>query len=210
MLRTEFIKAADPDSRALLIMLHGLGDSLEGYRWMPLALKIPQLNYLLVNAPDSYYGGYSWYDFAENPGPGVKRSRELLFDVIEDCRAKGFDTSRTFLGGFSQGCLMTLETGLRSPHLFAGLIGISGYVHEPAALIRELSPAAKQQRLLITHGTQDTLLPIDQVRAQVSQLREAGLQLEWHEFRKAHTIAGEEELSLIRNFILRQLNIAAR
>ena len=60
----ELIPAEEKGSRRLLIMLHGLGDSMEGYRWVPEALDLPWLNYLLVNAPDSYYGGYSWYDFA--------------------------------------------------------------------------------------------------------------------------------------------------
>jgi len=209
MLKSDFIPSPAGVPGPLLIMMHGLGDSIEGYRWLPLGIKIPQLSYLLLNAPDSYYGGFSWYDFVENPGPGIKRSRELVFDVIEAYRQKGFDTSKMFIGGFSQGCLMTLDVGLRSPHRFAGLIGISGYVHEPAALIPELSPVAREQQLLITHGTQDTLLPIDQVRAQVAMLREAGLKIEWREFQKAHTIAGEAELDLLRTFIKARLNAGA-
>jgi len=47
---------------------------------------------------------------------------------------------------------MTIEMGARYPHLFAGLVGISGYVFEPERLVKELSPVAKQQRFLITHG----------------------------------------------------------
>ena len=61
MLDSELIPAREKSNR-LLIMLHGLGDSIAGYRWMPEALDLPWLNYLLVNAPDQYYGGYSWYD----------------------------------------------------------------------------------------------------------------------------------------------------
>src|SRR5215469_15363444 len=72
-------------SRRLWIMLHGLGDSIEGYRWLPQAMRLPWMNYLLVNAPDKYYGGYSWYNFAGQPGdivPGVERSRKLLFQLL--------------------------------------------------------------------------------------------------------------------------------
>jgi hypothetical protein len=39
-------------------MLPGLGDSIEGYRWLPEAMDLPWMNHLLVNAPDQYYGGY--------------------------------------------------------------------------------------------------------------------------------------------------------
>ena len=113
MLVTDFIPAEEKGSRRLMVLLHGLGDSMEGYRWMPETLQLPWMNYLLVNAPDGYYGGFSWYDFASNPAPGIKRSRELLFQMLDGLREKGFPTSETILFGFSQGCLMTLEVGLR-------------------------------------------------------------------------------------------------
>jgi phospholipase/carboxylesterase len=105
------------------------------------------------------------------------------------------------LFGFSQGCLMTIEAGLRYPHRFAGLIGISGYVHDPERAIRELSPVALEQRFLVTHGTNDPLIPFAEVREQINLLKAEGLHIEWHEFVKAHTIAGEEELDVIRNFV---------
>lgn len=201
LLYREFIRAADPKSRQLLIMLHGLGDSIEGYRWMPEALNLPSLNYLLVNAPDSYYGGYSWYDFAGDMTPGVARSKQMIFDLLDAQAAEGFPHDQIMLGGFSQGCLMSLESGLRYPHRLAGIIGISGYVCDPKLLLQELPPVAKQQRILVTHGTKDPIIPFEVVRAQMEELKKAGLALEWHEFDKAHTIAGEEELGIIRRFI---------
>jgi hypothetical protein len=39
------------------------------------------------------------------------------------------------------------------------------------------------------------------VREQVQRMRLEGLHVEWHEFVKAHTIAGDEELDVIRKFI---------
>ena len=205
MLKSEFIPAKQADSRRLMIVLHGLGDSAAGYRWMPSVLELPWLNYLLVVAPDPYYTGFSWYDFAGDPGPGVRRSRRMLFEVLDTQRAKGFPTEQTILFGFSQGCLMTVDVGMRYPHLLAGLVGISGYVFEPENLVKELSPVATQQRMLFTHGTDDPLIPFAEVREQVNVLKAAGLHIEWREFVKAHTIAGEEEIELIRDFISARL-----
>src|SRR5438552_15316850 len=195
-LHSELIPAQEPRSRRLMIMLHGLGDSIEGYRWLPPAMNLPWLNYLLVNAPDEYFGGYSWYDFAGDMGPGVARSRQLLFDLLEAQRAKGFPTEQTVLGGFSQGGLMAIEVGLRYPHRFAGIVSLSGYVCEPERLVEELSPVAFQQRLLVTHGTLDPIVPFAVVREQINILKAAGLHVEWHELVKAHTIAGELELAI--------------
>src|SRR5216683_5644173 len=121
MLETEFFPAAEKKSRRLMVVLHGLGDSTAGFRWLPQALNLPWLNYLLVDAPNEYYGGYSWYDFAGDLAPGVERSSRLLFQLLDAQRAKGFPTTQTVLGGFSQGCLMAIEVGLRYPQRFAGI-----------------------------------------------------------------------------------------
>lgn len=201
MLDFELIPAEQRESRRLMVMLHGLGDSVEGYRWLPEALGLPWLNYLLVNAPDEYYGGYSWYDFAHDVEPGVVRSRKLLFALLDDLRGRGFATEQTTFGGFSQGCLMAIEVGLRYPHRLAGVVGISGYVFQPEQLLAELSPVAKQQRLLMTHGTLDPILPFAATLQQVNQLKAGGLDIEWHEYFKEHTIAGEPELAVIRRFV---------
>jgi phospholipase/carboxylesterase len=200
MLHTELIPAAEKSSR-LMVMLHGLGDSIEGYRWWPEALRLPWLNCLLVNAPDEYFGGYSWFDYPDDLAPGVLRSRKLLFELLDDLRAKGFPPEQITLGGFSQGCLMTVDVGLRYPHRFAGLVGISGWVFEVDKLVKELSSVAQQQRLLMTHGTADPVIPIEKVRLQIPPLTAAGLNVEWREFAKVHTIQGETEMAVIREFV---------
>ena len=201
MLHGEFIPAADKKSRQLFVVLHGLGDSPAGWRWLPDALALPSLNYLLVTAPDEYYGGYSWFDYPGDSVPGIHRSRKMLFDLLDDLRAKNFPAEQITLGGFSQGCLMALETGLRYPHRLAGIVGISGWVFEIENLIRDLTPVAKSQRLLVTHGHFDPLLPFAESEKQIRQLKAAGLNVAWHEFPKAHTVHGEAEIKIIREFV---------
>lgn len=185
-----------------LVALHGLGDSPEGYRWLPAALQIPWLNYLLVQAPDPYYGGFSWYDIFGQAGHGVARSRDLLFQLLRDLEGKGAPSENITLLGFSQGCLMSMEAAGRYPKRLAGIVGISGYVHEPESMAKELSPVAREQRILVTHGTEDAMIPIGQARPQMELLRRAGLQIDWREFRKGHSIAGDEEVEVIREFIV--------
>ncbi len=200
MLETKFIAAQERGSRRLMIVLHGLGDSMDGYAWVPQAFRLPWLNYLLVNAPDSYYGGYSWYEYDGDAVTGVRRSERLLGELLDAQRDAGFPTGQTIFSGFSQGCLMTLETGLRYPHRFAALIGMSGYVLDAAELLREAVPVAKEQRVLVTHGRQDPLIPFENVKQQMEELRAGGIQIEWREFNMPHTII-DEEIAVIREFI---------
>jgi phospholipase/carboxylesterase len=207
MLEHELVKAREAGSGKLVVVLHGLGDSMEGYRWFPEMMRLPWLNVMLVNAPDEYFGGYSWYDFAGNAESGVVRSRQMLMELLDHCREQeGFASEDTVLFGFSQGCLMTVDVGLRYGHRLGGLVGVSGYVHRPEALLANLSEYASEVPVLITHGTLDPLVPFEPARGQFEQLKEAGVKLEWQAFQKVHTIDGERELGVIRNFVERALS----
>ncbi len=99
---------------------------------------------------------------------------------------------------------MAWEIGLGYPHLLGGLVGISGYCHAPEVLLRKLSPVALKQKFLISHGTRDALIPFDQVREQSQMIQRAGLAVEWREFEKEHTIAGEDEMSVVRDFVVKR------
>lgn len=200
MLQKEWIKAEQPASRWAMIVLHGLGDSMDGYRWVPRILRFPELNYLLVNAPDAFYGGFAWYEFTGNEAVGIERSYRLMEQLLDELKEQGFPPEQVFLFGFSQGCLMCIETALRYPHRLAGCIGVSGYVHAPEGLAQRLSPIAKEQKLLITHGTRDGLLDLARVRPGLDQLRSQGIQVEFHEYDKEHEII-EPELLLFRRFL---------
>jgi phospholipase/carboxylesterase len=208
MLQTDLIAAQQSNSRNLLIALHGLGDSMEGYRWVPNALGRPDLNVLLVNAPDAYYGGFSWFDFASDPAPGIERSYGALALLLDDFRSRGFPTEKTILFGFSQGCLMTMETGLRYPHKLAGCIGVSGWVHQPERLLKQLSPVVKEQHFLVTHGSEDPLIRLDQARPTYHALEDAGIRIDFRVFSKPHTII-QEEIDLFEKFIPERLGTSA-
>lgn len=211
-LTSETVPAREPGPPALLVVLHGLGDSAAGWSWLPGELDLPWLRYRLVNAPDEYYGGRSWFGFTRPLVPGmaaapavsdgdVRRSRGMLHALLAEEIAAGTPADRIALLGFSQGCLMSLDAGLRHPRPLAGLVGISGWVHQPERLVDEAPPGAREVPVLMTHGTWDEVVPIDPVRSQAAQLRAAGFDVAWTEFEKEHTVAGRAELQLIRAFL---------
>lgn len=208
MLETELIPAPERASKHLMIVLHGLGDSMDGYRWLPAELDLPWMNYLLVNAPDPYYGGYSWFEYPGDASPGVRRSYQLLGELWQAQECQGALAAQTFWFGFSQGCLMTWEIGMRHPQRFAGLLGISGAIWHDDQLWQERSTASLEQSFLATHGTLDPVIPFPMVRDQVARMKKRGVKVSWHEFAKAHTIAGHEELDLIRQFCQQGRGIA--
>lgn len=188
-------------SNKLMVVLHGRGDSYEGFLWLPQALDLPDLNYLMVNAPDPYYTGYSWYDLPPRQGPGIFRSRSLLDALFAEILVQGISPRDIVLFGFSQGCLMALEWGGRSDLPLAGIVGVSGYVYDPPALLAEMSRTARERRCLITHGTEDEVLACGQTDAQIAHLQRAGMPIQYQRFSKGHTIDPVREMPVIREFV---------
>lgn len=198
-LHCELARPSSPNGK-LVVVLHGRGDSSAGFHWMPGTVAIPGVTWLLVNAPDPWYGGFSWYGMPPHHGPGVLRSRRLLDKLFDEINASGFPDEDIVLFGFSQGCLLTLEWGGRTPRKLAGCIGVSGYCYDTDALGGELSPEAKSRPWLVTHGHQDEVLPYETTAAQIRELQAAGLPVDFRSYAKTHTI--DPDLEDIRDALL--------
>lgn len=195
----KYVPAKSPGPRErVMIVFHGLGDSLHGFTWLPSALGIDSLSFLLVNAPDDYYGGYSWFDFTgggADMGPaiaGIKRSRGLIEGLLGEVKAQGAAAPDIFLFGFSQGCLMALDAGLRHGERLGGIVGISGWLAFREEYPAAFSPAARDQSFLVTHGLRDPLLPFRATEAQCAFLKAQGIGLEFKAYDKDHTMLPEE------------------
>jgi len=196
-----FARAAEPSPR-LLVVLHGLGDSLEGFRWLPGAIGLSRYNFLLLNAPLDYYEGFAWYDPDFDPQQELERDRARLERLFAELEAQGWSSENILLFGFSQGCVVAADFALRWGKPLAAVVGISGYIFFSETVEREIHPQARQRPWLITHGSYDSLLPVDRTREQVRRLKRLGMRVDWLEVRKDHSIDMGDELAAIRGWII--------
>jgi len=187
---------ANVASKKLMIILHGRGDSSQGFTWLPPQLGFDDMNYLLLDAPYDYYGGYSWYDLPPNQLEGIEKSSVILTEVLDTLFAEDFDAKQSILFGFSQGSLLTFEFGLRYEKALAGYIGVSGYIYDADKLSLDLNPIVSKSKWLCTHGRQDDVLPYAESKAQVKALQDAGLEVEFHSYDKPHTMIQEEVIMI--------------
>lgn len=202
----DWIPASIP-SRKLLVVLHGRGDSSQGFHWMPQAFAFRELNYLLVNAPDPYFGGRSWYGMPPDHASGVLRSRALLDNLFDELREQGYEAADIGVLGFSQGCLMTLEWGARSALALGAYLGISGYCLDVAAMLTERSPSCAIESWLITHGRHDEVLDYETTRQQMAELARGGFAVRFETYDKGHTIDPTHELPVLRSFVAERLRV---
>ncbi len=191
---------AQTDSKKLIIVLHGRGDSAEGFSFLPDALAFEDVNYLLLNAPIEYFGGFSWYDLPPNQLPGIEYSRHVLGQTLDMVFSKGFDPAQTILFGFSQGSLLTFEFGARYKFELAGYIGVSGYIYDASLILEEMNPDVNKGNWLCTHGYEDDVLPFSISDSQVKALQAGGFEIDFRAYHKVHTI-DMDELREIRQWI---------
>jgi len=189
----------------LMIVLHGRGDSLKPFRDLPDELELPEMNYLLLNAPRKFDGGYTWYALEPNHAKGIQRSRQKLHTLIDQLRFQGWRTKDIYLFGLSQGCLMSCDLSMTYPEAFAGVLGISGYVWFFEQWRSKVSKATFKTPWIMTHGFDDRDIPIEETRAQVKKLLNAGVRLEWMEMVKGHEVETTFEAPMLGRWVRRQV-----
>jgi phospholipase/carboxylesterase len=191
------------------LVLHGLGDSKEGWKAVAPELGIPQLGWCFAQAPIPYYEGWSWFRIYEDRSVDddqVRESRRELARLIDHLLTTlAIPSERLFIMGFSQGCLMTLDHGLRADRPFAGLIGISGFLSMLDEYPAAFGAAMKQQHILLTHGLYDGVVPISLTRRIKDRLLAMAVPLDWREYPKEHTIDPQRELADLRAFLARRI-----
>jgi phospholipase/carboxylesterase len=151
--------------------------------------------------PVTINGGYvmrSWYDIVatdltrrEDEG-GLRASQLQVEALIAREKARGIPASRIILAGFSQGCAMTLQTGLRHPEKLAGMLCLSGYLPLSSVAGAERSEASLATPIFMAHGVQDPVVPFARAEESRKVVEALGYQVEWHAYPMQHTLCLEE------------------
>lgn len=184
--------------QSLLVMLHGWGANAEDLAPLAEILSLQSYQFLFPNAPflhPQVPGGLAWYRLETNNYEGITESRQLLKNWLLSLEeTTGIPLSRTILSGFSQGGAMSLEMGLSLP--LAGICSLSGYLQfQPQAMANPVPP------ILIIHGKQDRVVPIEMAYQAKEKLASIDATVEYHELNMGHEISAEA-LPILRNFIL--------
>lgn len=196
-----------PNPTASIIWLHGLG--ADGNDFVPIVHELdltgcPAIRFVFPHAPmmpvtiNNGYVMRAWYDILgvdlirREDEAGLRQSQALVEQLIEREKARGVPAGRIILAGFSQGCAMTLQTGLRHSEKLAGLLGLSGYLPLHTHMPEERHNANQDTPILLAHGRYDPIVPIDRAEKSRDILRSLGYNVEWHEYPMQHSVCEEE------------------
>ena len=187
-----------------IIAMHGRGADENDLAPVLLALEVPDLLLVTPRAPFSFpYGGNAWYSFGQEGVPDPQNFRtsiRLLQKFIEEVEV-GYpvDPKRLILLGFSQGAMMAYATALVNPSMFRGIAALSGYMDHRSSLPFQPSNLAGFP-VFISHGLNDTIIPIRFGREAAKLLTDAGANVTYREYLMGHEIS-EETIQDLKRWI---------
>ena len=195
------------EAAASIIILHGLGadgtDFLSFGDQLDLSTLGP-VRFILPRAPvrpvtlNNGYKMRAWYDILgtqpdrREDEAGLRATMREVHALIDRERARGVAPQRVVLGGFSQGCAMTLLAGLRYPERLGGLVCMSGYLPLAASTAAERHDANALVPIFMAHGKRDPMIALDRASASRNALTTLGYAVDWHEYPMEHSVCAEE------------------
>ena len=192
---------------AAVIWMHGLG--ADGHDFVPIVGELdlsgcPDIRFIFPHAemiPVTINNGYvmrAWYDILgmdlvkREDESGLRKSQQQIEQLIAHEIERDIPTDRIILAGFSQGCAMTLQTGLRYPKKLAGLLCLSGYLPLADSVSAERSEANSSTPVLMAHGRADTVVHIHRAEASRDYLKYLGYAVQWKDYPTQHSVCEEE------------------
>ena len=172
---------------SLVILLHGYGadgNDLFGIA-QALAPHLPNTAFRSPNAPERCTTnpmGYQWFPISwldgsseQEMAEGAERAKKTLHAYLDEAMAEeGMTPDRTIIIGFSQGTMMSLDVTMRRDEPFAALVGFSG------RLIESEAPMTCKTPVLLVHGDQDPMVPVESIHEAREALGKAEVPVLWH------------------------------
>ena len=173
--------------RPLLVVLHGAGGEpanvLEAFRTHADA------NGIVLLIPRSIKGTWDMVEDLKsrlgaemNVQPRYGKDLEALDAALADLFGKvAIDTQHVGIAGFSDGASYALSVGTANPQLFSTVMALS-----PGHSFTKKYD--KEQRIFISHGEQDQVLPFSNARAIAARLRGRGMAVQFEAFPGRHEV----------------------
>ena len=149
-----------------VILCHGYGGdgkdiSLLASYWRT---RLPETLFICPDAPEKCSispGGFQWFDLMEQTKDQILikslvaeiKLNKLIDEVMEKNKLSG---EQIAIGGFSQGCMISLQTGIKRKKKINSIVGYSGKIIDTNHLQNNIMSRPK---VILMHGDQDEIVP---------------------------------------------------
>ena len=150
-----------------IILCHGYGGdgkdiSILANYWKTF---LPETMFLCPDAPEKCAvssQGFQWFDLMDQTKEQILSksliAESILTKYIENVH-KEFDLlfDKISLCGFSQGCMISLQTGIKSKQKLNSILGYSGKIIDKNHLEKNIN---SKPNVLLMHGDKDEIVPV--------------------------------------------------
>jgi len=198
--------------RQAIILCHGYGG--DGKDISALAINwqrfLPDAIFLCPNAPEVCTvnpQGYQWFDLTSEKEEVILEKSLIAEEKLNTFLDQVFDNlqlepSNLALVGFSQGCMMSIQVGLKRKKQINCLIGYSGKVINQKHLSENINSKPK---MFLMHGENDTIVPPTHLLEAKEYLKKNGINVKTKMFKNCEHRIPVEGSSLGLGFLKKNL-----
>jgi phospholipase/carboxylesterase len=170
----------------MIIAIHGLGDSPEGFANLLASFDRPA-RVILPRALDPYEPGWSWFPLrardtdVEALAAGIERAAAALAPAIAELSEQRPTKGKPIVTGFSQGGMLSFCLAVHHGELFSAAFPVGGWL--PPPLWPKPEADAKQAPPIVAfHGDADVAVKFEPTEAAVINLQKRGYRVELNSY----------------------------
>jgi phospholipase/carboxylesterase len=168
----------------LVIAIHGLGDTPQGFAPVIAELPVPA-RVLLPQAPTAYSQGYAWFRFRpgrteEELAEGISEGTERVAAFVDWARKARPTSGLPVITGFSQGGMLSFALAVRLQDRLKAAIPVSGGLPRP--LWPSTTPPPNAPQIIAFHGEDDTVVPPSSGEKSIAHLAQLGFPATYRSF----------------------------
>lgn len=191
----------------ILVLLHGYGSNEEDLfsfcpdlpeDWLIVSFQAP------INTP---YGGFCWYDIDFTNTEkfiNIEQAEKSIYLILEEIslirKQYKITNGEVHLCGFSQGGIISYALALRNPQFFNKIACLSSYPEQKILQNITDKKSLSHLRFFISHGIEDTVIPIDWGKKGYELLYDLNLYFSFREYHSGHGINSKNYQDLIHFF----------
>lgn len=194
---------APEEAPATLILLHGRGASAEDILSLSEGLGLSKLSALAPRAAGNTWYPQSFLAPLEANQPHLDSALGRLDSIVADLLARGIESGRIALLGFSQGACLACEFVARNPRRYGAVMALTGGLIGPPGTPRDYPGSLAGTPVFLGTSDPDPHVPLARVRETQEVFSRMGAGVELRRYPgMPHTI-NEDELGACRALLAR-------
>jgi len=196
-----------------VILCHGYGGDGKDISILANYWKahLPDTLFICPDAPEKCAAsptGFQWFDLMDQTSDQILSksliAESILNKLIDEVKKNNnLSADKIIIGGFSQGCMLSLQTGIKRKDKINSIVGYSGRIIDIVHLENNI---ISKPNIILMHGDSDQIVPIDSLLEAKDFFKKNNYEIETKIFKNCEHRIPTEGSSLGLQFIKKHFN----